>query len=278
MDLLTRLVKEAVQLPEMHCYMAIDRQALLSDLKAATPVRIQNVGDYLFLETDQENFHLSQDFPNDAPPWPIFFVSYKTPARSRLKDKWSPDQAAGLECGNLFAAEEDDLTGDWTMRSVFWGIGLPRPVMQGFIWRVNKDGECLAADGKQLSVKKAYYRVTPFFQWPTDKVIGHTRFEPAIFFAAFLAISFCHCKNVDILSEAVPPKVRAKRERFHGWSPSAWHPLKIEPMRRRLAEAGANEPDGLKRSLHIMRGHFKIIERAVVCSARSTACGGGTSA
>ena len=28
-------------------------------------------------------------------------------------------------------------------------------------------------------------------------------------------------------------------------------------MRRQLAEAGANEPGGLKRSLHIMRGHFK---------------------
>jgi hypothetical protein len=83
MDLLTRLVKEAVQLPQMNGYMAIDRQALISDLKAATPIRIQNVADYLFLETDQESFHLSQDFPNVAPPWPIFFMSYRMPARPR---------------------------------------------------------------------------------------------------------------------------------------------------------------------------------------------------
>lgn len=110
MDLLTRLVKDAARLPQMHGYMAIDRQALLSDLKAATPIRIQNVADYLFLETDQESFHLSRDFPNVAPPWPIFFMSYRMPARSRLKDKWSSNQAAGLECGHLFAAKEDDLT------------------------------------------------------------------------------------------------------------------------------------------------------------------------
>jgi hypothetical protein len=257
MDLLTRLVKDAARLPDMDGYMAIERRALLRDLKAATPIRIQNVADYLFLETDQESFHLSQDFPNVAPPWPIFFMSYRMPARSRLKDKWGPNQAAGLECGHLFAAEEDNLTGDWTMRSVFWGIGLPRTVMRGVIWRVNKDGECLAADGSRLTEETAFYRVTPFFQWPTGEVIGHTQFDPAIFFAPFLAISFCHCKNVDILREAVPPKVKAKRERLRGWSPSAWHSLRIEPMRRQLAEAGANEPGGLKRSLHIMRGHFK---------------------
>jgi hypothetical protein len=100
MDLLTRLVKEAVQLPQMNGYMTIDRRALLSDLKAVTPIRIQNAAGYLFLETDQESFRLSQDFPNVAPLWPIFFMSYRIPARSRLKDKWSPTQAARLECGN----------------------------------------------------------------------------------------------------------------------------------------------------------------------------------
>jgi hypothetical protein len=89
-----------------------------------------------------------------------------------------------------------------------------------------------------LRAETEYDRVTPFFQWPTGEVIGHTQFDPAIFFAPFLAISFCHCKNVDILREPLPAKVKAKRERLHGWSASAWHSLKIEPMRKQLAKAG----------------------------------------
>ncbi len=42
MDLLTRFVKEAVQLPQMNRYMAIDSRALLSDFMMARPIRIQN--------------------------------------------------------------------------------------------------------------------------------------------------------------------------------------------------------------------------------------------
>lgn len=42
MDLVTPFVKEAVQLPQMNSYMAIDGRALLSDFKMTTPIRLQN--------------------------------------------------------------------------------------------------------------------------------------------------------------------------------------------------------------------------------------------
>jgi hypothetical protein len=101
------------------------------------------------------------------------------------------------------------------------------------------------------------YNMSPIFHWPTGEKIVHLPMDLQPFFAPLLAISFCHCKNVDILRETVPPKVKAKRERSHGWSPDAWHALKIEPMQKELRGAGADEPGGLKRALHICRGHFK---------------------
>lgn len=257
MDLLLRLVKEAPALPEMRDPLAIKRDALLHDLKVAIPIRIQNVADYLFLETDQDDFQLNHDFPNLAPPWPIFFMSYKMPSRVQLKNKWQPNPSAGVEYGLLFAADEDRATGGWSVRSVIWAAQLPQTVMQGIIWRISREGECLSAEGTPFAGDTMTYLATPIFRWPTGEVLLERRIELQPFFAPFLAISFCHCKNVDILREPVPPKVKAKRERTHGWSPDAWHALKIEPMRRQLRGAGANEPGGLKRALHITRGHFK---------------------
>jgi hypothetical protein len=79
MDLLMKLVAEAPAWRHTTGPAAIQRDALIRDLKAAIPLRIQNVADYLFLETDQEHFALNKDFPNLAPPWPVFFMSYKMP-------------------------------------------------------------------------------------------------------------------------------------------------------------------------------------------------------
>jgi hypothetical protein len=42
MDLLTRFVKEAVQLPQMNSYMAIAGRPLLGDFKMAAHIRIPN--------------------------------------------------------------------------------------------------------------------------------------------------------------------------------------------------------------------------------------------
>jgi hypothetical protein len=257
LDLLTKLVTEAPAWPHTTAPAAIQREAVIRDLKAAIPIRIQNVADYLFLETDQEYFELNKDFPNLAPPWPVFFMSYKMPSRFRSGNEWKPNAGAGAECGVLFAADELGPTNGWSVRSIFWCVGARMTVVRSVIWRISPAGECLSADGTRPSNERMLYNMSPIFRWPTGEKIMQAPMELQPFFAPLLAVSFCHCKNVDILHELVPPKVKAKRERAHGWSPEAWHALKIEPMRKQLRGAGAGERGGLKRALHICRGHFK---------------------
>jgi len=38
-------------------------------VKDAVKVRIQPVADYLYMQTDQENFHVERDFPDLTPLW-----------------------------------------------------------------------------------------------------------------------------------------------------------------------------------------------------------------
>jgi hypothetical protein len=117
---------------------------------------------------------------------------------------------------------------------------------QGFYWRADEDGRLVSVDDVQPAKNHLRLRVTKEVSWQTQQVVSDDKLWSPIVCVPFLAICFCHYKNVELATDAVPSKVKAKRE--HGWSPEAWHKLKIEPMRRQLAAAGANQPGGLKRA------------------------------
>jgi hypothetical protein len=71
-----------------------------------------------------------------------------------------------------------------------------------------------------------------------------------------LAISFCHCKNTGCHEHRVPPALMKKHQRRGHPCVDRYYTLDIQPMQRVLREAGAATL-GLKRALHICRGHFK---------------------
>lgn len=71
-----------------------------------------------------------------------------------------------------------------------------------------------------------------------------------------LAMSFLHCKNVvrrDATESEGPP---AKWLRRHKAPAVRYHVLDINPMREVLRTEGGIEHNGLKKALHICRGHF----------------------
>lgn len=72
-----------------------------------------------------------------------------------------------------------------------------------------------------------------------------------------LAICFAHCKNVRLVDgEPTPPKLAKSFEKKHGRPPVVFKTLAIDPMREVLRREGQSEKTGLKRALHICRGHF----------------------
>jgi len=75
---------------------------------------------------------------------------------------------------------------------------------------------------------------------------------------AMLAVSFLHCKNVVIIKNEPkkPKKMRSKRGESSERVPT-FHTLDIRPLRDILRKEGQVETTGLKRAVHICRGHFK---------------------
>jgi hypothetical protein len=71
-----------------------------------------------------------------------------------------------------------------------------------------------------------------------------------------LSLSFMNCKNVAI--DLVDPPKEINRERKKaGLRPFVrFHTINIEPMKKVLRTEGGIEVNGLRKALHIVRGHF----------------------
>lgn len=86
----------------------------------------------------------------------------------------------------------------------------------------------------------------------------YTRLTVGLLYPFFLALTFCHCKNIELAQRAPAPKLAksyAKRHKGHALSP--FHEIAIEPVRRILEGEGKQTRVGLQKALHITRGHFK---------------------
>jgi hypothetical protein len=80
-------------------------------------------------------------------------------------------------------------------------------------------------------------------------------FAPA-FMPLLLTLSFLNCKNVPTVAHE-PDRALNRVRRRAGHEPFLrYHTIDIEPMKRILRTEGQVETQGLKKALHIVRGHF----------------------
>jgi hypothetical protein len=71
-----------------------------------------------------------------------------------------------------------------------------------------------------------------------------------------LAMSFCHCRNIEV-EENQPQRAERRRQNKTGTPSLRWHNVKIDPMRKILDPIRAEKGGSLQSALHICRGHFK---------------------
>lgn len=78
----------------------------------------------------------------------------------------------------------------------------------------------------------------------------------------FLAITFANCRNLKVEDREMPPKLVKKHLKKHPDREPVvtWKELKIGPVKQLLAAHGATSGTGLKKALHLCRGHFKHFE------------------
>jgi hypothetical protein len=234
-------------------------------LSEAEVIVADNVMAYFLEHNKDGKFAFITEFPNIAPPFRNFFVQYRLPAGY---------QQHGTEFGvHVIAlrinpqADNPDYVVDFLEahkkahgKDIHW-------MLMCHLWRYAKDhveglqhhiAFAVDAEGNALILDPInqfmlYSEEEPH---PDDKMYIHSTILNMVY-PVFLTISFLHCKNVSLEQQTPPAPLSKKFQKKYGRPLVRYHTLNIEPMRQVLKHEGQSEQTGLKRALHLCRGHFK---------------------
>jgi hypothetical protein len=266
-------------------YRHLDRGAghvLVTDapdvMREATVVDLSNVAQYVFQGVENEKNWSIRDFPNVAPPWDNVWLEYAEPATFLENGRQVRSEYAGDVRGNHMLSVRLDSGAWWSIVSSYWrprGQRGNTPVLVGRIsYFVLPDGQFLGATAMPVefvctpaeseAIAKAWGQ--PPHRGIAQELFGHDlapdNVEALKLDLMLLArvvwtgISFAHCKNVTTVDHAPPPKVAAKRRKQGKPVGVTYKTLVIDGMKETLRTEGGVERNGLKKALHICRGHF----------------------
>jgi hypothetical protein len=232
------------------------RERFATLVQQAEVLVVDNVAEYLFAGNDQEDWLIEKDFPNIAPPFPSFWMEYRSPTKvysKALGDRHVPFPRGSV--GIFFEAQEHSTPGGptWLLQAAqYTEHEKGKITFPTYLWQIQVN-----ADGTAASHKMAI----PILPWSTPEekaYAGHVRdtMGNAPIFPCLLALSFLHCKNVKVEADTVPQEMARTYERRNKRPLIRYKTLEITPMREVLRREGQSESTGLKRALHICRGHF----------------------
>lgn len=203
-----------------------------------------NVCEYIYSLGVEKEWATDADFPCCSPPFENFFFETKAPAATQQKESkvWMP-QMWGFICLS-YKVEESQQSENCA--AVFVSI----PIMLEKDRILSPAGYLVADIGRDHCIKSAG-RATLFDDSPNSWVkIWNVLQTPLQ-----LTMSFMNCKNVKVIDNKPRDlKSREIKAKQRPWV--TYKTLDIEPMRRVLRTEGNAESTGLKRALHICRGHF----------------------
>ena len=226
------------------------KRVLRTAMKDLTVIVGDNVAEHVYHGTDQEYWD-ADDFPNLAPPFGKYWIEFKrvtsinSEIYGEIRDSFLPE----IEYfGALVESEEvEGQDWKWTTNHTFFaggknGIVGPSAI---FVLLIDESGRAISR-GRWL------------LQTNSQETMGHlTRFWGSISIPINLAVSFMHCKNV-VLENRAPHERRSRQWlKKKGRKLVRYHVLEIDRMKTVLATEGQEGEVGLKRALHICRGHFK---------------------
>lgn len=247
------------------------RQKLIG---SAIPIVADNVAEFVygtgadadrFPKDHKTKYDFVHDFPNLAPPYKNFFIEWAETAPSV---KWfAPlvgihfytwdlvkDDAAFLR---MFAGARDVIAQFAAKHCFFvWGdlyfywkdrretLG---PMMH-YLIGIGPDGSpedmTILAAMNQGDATEAEWDL--FRDWQQYII------------CPLMALSFIHCKNVRVVKAPEPePRFEKSWRKRNGRGLIRYHTIEIEPMRKVLVHEGQAGTLGLRKALHICRGHFK---------------------
>lgn len=292
-----RILAQGFVLPEwsklgMDAQFRAIRTNTLRVIQQAKVFMIDNVAEYTYTQVEKDSWSLD-DFPNSAPPFPVFFMETRTPPKaltrvdgqlqlgpfpvdfaswgvlvigSEITESYPSDQRHSphqldsslvgiqpLSASNLMRPLPEVNVPKWGLSAALFieerhgHIFGPAAVWE---WEVDANGECVRGPNIGGVPQLEGFLDADYWDWLVKT------WSP-LFYPVFLAISFLHCKNVKVERESPPQKLSRAFQRRHGHPLTQFHTLQITPMRKVLEREGQSESLGLKKALHICRGHFK---------------------
>jgi hypothetical protein len=246
-------------------------------LTRAVVVRADNVADYFYAGTDKDDWVIEDDIPLCAPVFPLMWFEFAKP-------KVINSEKSGVERHNTnrfdrigisivgLPKPEEGWPSEFGIQTEMDGPRVPvSPEAKWVLILGNYFGDrtrvtgpftnqviLVNSDGKPILAQLPLLMFKP--PWTAD-LLRESGVDPGgmhhVFFPALLALSFMHCRNVTVTNETPSVKFSRAHQRRHGVPLTHYKTLQIDPMKRVLETEGNASGNGLKKALHICRGHFK---------------------
>lgn len=222
-------------------------------LPYATVFKVDNVMRYALDHISIDEKNPLSIFPTIAPPFPVFWMEYVMP----------DGELKGTRHGGLFIAYEKDREDmKWEMKLISFSSGYPDRPRTIFGPSVCV-GIGITPEGTvHPDMAARMYIPTDADPHDTTARIAADETISAVGWTmvpCLLALSFLNCKNVSTTEHSglyANRQDRRQAERRGDPPRSTFHTLEIEPMKKVLTTEGGIATNGLKKALHICRGHF----------------------
>lgn len=228
-------------------------------LPHAAVFRIDNVVQHLYGNAGDGSWRGVdfRDLPNVAPLAHLMWLEWQSTARSRqygvlltvISDSVVDSSDVQRQAGE-FAKEPIDGRARWIVHGLVAFLE-DRTITQleyDATWFVAADGELILPPAIGLDEDATHAR-KPY----NDEVANAVA---KVFFASLTAICFAHCKGVMISEHQQPRQQRRAAERAGRPPLVTYKTIDIAPATRILHDEGDITHNGIKKALHICRGHF----------------------
>lgn len=212
---------------------------------------------------------LASDFPCVILPFEHTFIEMRLPRECATTSSGSVLEASGLlltmgprdpmvvsKSKEMEAVALECDKAKWFMEGlvfVQFRNEVPRLMCRLFC-PVDGDGRVVSNTKGGLSGAFESFQGLPDSQ---DERLRHYQALAGLFLPpTLLTLSFMHCRNVQVRTEVPPAPLSKKHERKTGRPLLRYRVLQIDHMKQVLEHEGHASIEGLKRALHICRGHF----------------------
>lgn len=226
------------------------RSEVVPALRQLPVFDITNVAEYFYLSGDE--YDDAKAFPNIIPPFPSCWMEFDYPTH-RMSPRGTIERTTDKAPKKMGTIVDADRTDDgWSITLTFiWGYDETIQVMQS--WTISETADHDGNATQSETISSSDPNITD------EQVTEICSVARGLYGPVFLALSFLHCKNVIVTDQSgIYPSRQARREAQRRNDPPlvTYKTLQIEPMKKVLATEGGIATNGMKKALHICRGHF----------------------